>query len=99
MPYTERYVWLRLFSSISPANDLELALLAPAFGTIIGTWLGAVPIPLDWDRPWQAWPTTCVIGAVLGHFVGTAVGVVLVSRNAAKGKVEGGEVEETKKDK
>jgi phosphatidylinositol glycan class F len=22
-------------------------------GTVIGAWLGAVPIPLDWDRDWQ----------------------------------------------
>jgi len=21
--------------------------------TLIGAWLGAFPIPLDWDRPWQ----------------------------------------------
>ena len=32
-----------------------------------GTWFGAFPIPLDWDRPWQAWPITCVIGAVIGN--------------------------------
>lgn len=25
-----------------------------AIGTFIGAWLGAVPIPLDWDREWQA---------------------------------------------
>ena len=24
-----------------------------AIGTFIGAWLGAVPIPLDWDREWQ----------------------------------------------
>lgn len=36
-----------------PANDLELALFAPALGAIIGCWSGAFPIPLDWDRPWQ----------------------------------------------
>lgn len=21
--------------------------------SVIGAWLGAFPIPLDWDRPWQ----------------------------------------------
>ena len=20
---------------------------------LVGAWLGAFPIPLDWDRPWQ----------------------------------------------
>lgn len=36
-----------------PANDLEFALFAPAVGAVTGCWSGAVPIPLDWDRPWQ----------------------------------------------
>lgn len=22
-------------------------------GSVLGAWLGAFPIPLDWDRPWQ----------------------------------------------
>ena len=25
----------------------------PAYGTIIGGWFGAWPMPLDWERPWQ----------------------------------------------
>jgi len=24
-----------------------------AIGTLVGAWLGAAPIPLDWDREWQ----------------------------------------------
>ncbi|CAG5107993.1 Similar to Alcohol dehydrogenase class-3 (Saara hardwickii) [Cotesia congregata] len=31
--------------------------------TLVGTWCGAIVIPLDWDRPWQEWPIPCVIGA------------------------------------
>lgn len=31
---------------------------------IFGAWLGAVVIPLDWDRPWQQWPIPCSAGAV-----------------------------------
>ena len=38
-----------------------------ALGAVVGAWFGAFPIPLDWDRPWQAWPITCVIGAVIGN--------------------------------
>lgn len=38
-------------------------------GAVVGAWLGAFPIPLDWDRPWQAWPTTCAVGAVVGSTV------------------------------
>lgn len=80
---TEQFVWLRLFSSMEPATDLEFALLAPAVGTLLGCWAGAIPIPLDWDRPWQAWPTTCVLGAVLGHTIGSAVSLGVCSYRAA----------------
>lgn len=44
-----------------------------AIGGVVGTWLGVFPIPLDWDRPWQAWPITLVAGAYVGVFVGGAV--------------------------
>lgn len=47
-------------------------------GTIVGAWLGAVPIPLDWDREWQKWPVTVLMGAVGGWAVGkAALGVLL----------------------
>ncbi|ODA80649.1 hypothetical protein RJ55_03608 [Drechmeria coniospora] len=35
-------------------------------GAAVGAWLGAVPIPLDWDREWQKWPVTIVVGMYLG---------------------------------
>jgi len=41
-----------------------------------GSWFGAFPIPLDWDRPWQAWPITCCLGAVTGHVLGNLAGSV-----------------------
>lgn len=25
----------------------------PAVGAVLGSWLGVIPIALDWDRPWQ----------------------------------------------
>lgn len=37
--------------------------------TLFGAWLGAVVIPLDWDRPWQVWPIPCSLGAILGYIV------------------------------
>ncbi|XP_043265696.1 phosphatidylinositol-glycan biosynthesis class F protein isoform X2 [Colletes gigas] len=37
--------------------------------TLLGAWLGAIVIPLDWDRPWQTWPIPCVIGALLGYMI------------------------------
>lgn len=45
-----------------------------AVGTILGAWVGAVPIPLDWDREWQKWPITVVTGAYIGWAVGKTVG-------------------------
>lgn len=39
-------------------------------GGLVGCWLGVIPIPLDWDRDWQDWPITLLIGAYLGAFIG-----------------------------
>lgn len=46
------------------------------WGGIVGAWLGAVPIPLDWDREWQRWPVTIVVGIVVGYIVGRLAGGV-----------------------
>ncbi|KAF5022404.1 hypothetical protein F66182_5544 [Fusarium sp. NRRL 66182] len=47
-------------------------------GTVVGAWLGAIPIPLDWDREWQKWPVTIIAGAYLGYFIGSKLlGTVL----------------------
>jgi len=57
-------------------------------GTIIGAWLGAVPIPLDWDREWQVnncdasglteqkWPITIIVGAYIGHAIGLLLAIM-----------------------
>ena len=50
-------------------DPLAKVLYRNAGGAILGSWLGAFPIPLDWDRPWQAWPLTCVIGCYSGLVV------------------------------
>lgn len=63
-------------------------------GTVLGAWLGAVPIPLDWyvfyvsarkyntdlyrDREWQKWPVTIVTGAYVGYAVGKLLGGTLL---------------------
>ena len=33
---------------------------------MVGSWIGAVPMALDWDRDWQAWPVPVLTGAYLG---------------------------------
>jgi hypothetical protein len=46
----------KLIASVGKSNILR-ALLVECWGgfigTFIGAWLGAIPIPLDWDREWQ----------------------------------------------
>ena len=32
----------------------ERGLYVMVMSTLLGAWLGAIPIPLDWNRPWQA---------------------------------------------
>lgn len=50
-------------------------------GALFGAWLGAVPIPLDWDREWQKWPVTIIVGLYLGHAVGSKlVGTLFYGR-------------------
>lgn len=38
--------------------------------TLAGGYLGAIAIPLDWDREWQVWPVTVLTGVVVGSCVG-----------------------------
>lgn len=53
-------------------------LLSSGFVTLITTWLGVLPIPLDWDRPWQTWPIPLVVGAYAGNFL---AGVIIAFRS------------------
>ncbi|KAI1260980.1 GPI biosynthesis protein family Pig-F-domain-containing protein [Xylariaceae sp. FL1019] len=46
-------------------------------GACVGAWLGAVPIPLDWDREWQKWPVTILCGIYAGYSVGKLIGGTL----------------------
>jgi len=43
-------------------------------GACVGAWLGAIPIPLDWDRNWQRWPVTVVVGMYAGVAIGKVAG-------------------------
>lgn len=63
-------VWKQVWAFARPAD----AVWGGSLGACVGAWLGAVPIPLDWDRPWQAYPITILTGAYLGFAVGQLVG-------------------------
>ncbi|TEB32862.1 hypothetical protein FA13DRAFT_1790539 [Coprinellus micaceus] len=59
------------------------ALVYPWVGAVLGSWIGVIPIALDWDRPWQAWPLTPAYGALLGYILSsvTAVTVEAIFQN------------------
>ncbi len=69
--------WREIASLYSPIDEV----FGGAVGCLLGAWLGAVPIPLDWDREWQKWPITIVTGAYIGYTAG-----VLLGRYVFKGK-------------
>jgi phosphatidylinositol glycan class F len=62
--------WREIASVYSPIDEV----FGGFVGCFLGAWLGAVPIPLDWDREWQKWPVTIVTGAYAGYMVGKLVG-------------------------
>jgi phosphatidylinositol glycan class F len=66
--------WLAVSSFRAPFDEAVGGLV----GGVVGAWLGAVPIPLDWDREWQKWPVTILCGIYLGYLVGKVLGGTLV---------------------
>ncbi len=71
--------WRALAAGLQRAQQLDAA-VGGLYGTCAGAWLGAMPIPLDWDRAWQRWPTTVVVGAYVGHAAGRLLGGLLQKR-------------------
>ena len=67
-------------------------------GAAAGAWLGAVPIPLDWDREWQRWPVTVLVGLGVGYVLGKGIGGT-VGYGERFGVLAGGEEGETKEEK
>ncbi|XP_060129032.1 phosphatidylinositol-glycan biosynthesis class F protein isoform X3 [Zootoca vivipara] len=51
----------------------DSSLQITAMCSVVGAWLGAFPIPLDWDRPWQVWPISCSLGATFGYVAGLLI--------------------------
>lgn len=98
--------WLALLPEVQHEDVAEVAavriqksqpkkrLLGLVWGTLIGAYLGAVPIPLDWDRDWQRWPVTVHVGACIGLALGGTIQLVYDSTVAGgistKGKTHSG---------
>ncbi|XP_054454653.1 phosphatidylinositol-glycan biosynthesis class F protein [Anoplopoma fimbria] len=62
--------WIRVFSRHGAMSVWDTALQITVACTLVGAWVGAFPIPLDWDRPWQVWPVSCSLGATVGFLSG-----------------------------
>ncbi|CAG8544775.1 12002_t:CDS:2 [Acaulospora morrowiae] len=69
--------WSRVFSDNNPESIPEKMIYYTTVTTVVGAWLGATVIPLDWDRPWQVWPISCVIGGYIGHVVGSILSLII----------------------
>ena len=39
----------------------------------IFTFIGIIPIGLDWDKPWQVYPLTIGVGASIGYSIGNII--------------------------
>ncbi|KAI1439089.1 GPI biosynthesis protein family Pig-F-domain-containing protein [Xylaria sp. CBS 124048] len=65
--------WLEILGGLAPFDEAYGGLV----GACVGAWLGAIPIPLDWDREWQKWPVTILCGVYAGYAVGKIIGGTL----------------------
>lgn len=63
--------WREIMCAFLPFD--EAGAWGGVIGALIGGWLGAIPIPLDWDREWQKWPVTIVTGVWLGWAIGRTI--------------------------
>ncbi|KAI1008165.1 hypothetical protein K3495_g74 [Podosphaera aphanis] len=71
--------WREIAAVASPLDEVFGAFV----GAFFGGWLGAIPIPLDWDREWQKWPITVLTGIYLGYASGKLIGCGMMGRKIA----------------
>ncbi|KAI0088219.1 GPI biosynthesis protein family Pig-F-domain-containing protein [Irpex rosettiformis] len=73
----KRMTWICLFAELNPRSPIERSLVYPIVGAFLGCWTGVIPIGLDWERPWQAWPLTPAWGAIGGTILGSLWALVV----------------------
>ncbi|CAI7931410.1 unnamed protein product, partial [Closterium sp. NIES-54] len=47
------HLWRSVLLQFSPASLSEACVVTSAHGAVVGAWIGAWPMPLDWEKPWQ----------------------------------------------
>ncbi|CAI5462246.1 unnamed protein product [Closterium sp. Yama58-4] len=47
------HLWRSVLLQFSPASLPEACVVTSAHGAVVGAWIGAWPMPLDWEQPWQ----------------------------------------------
>lgn len=65
----------------------EYYVLLTGVTALVGAWLGAFVIPLDWDRWWQVWPISCVLGNQGGYCFGLIISAVQILMSSGAKKV------------
>ncbi|DBB12150.1 TPA: hypothetical protein ACH3X3_006257 [Trebouxia sp. C0006] len=63
----------RMLINIRPYGPEETAAAFQAFLSLLATWMGALPMPLDWGKDWQEWPIGCSAGGAYGNILGLTV--------------------------
>jgi len=75
----KQHLIAQLIFDLLPLDNFQFFALRVAGGAILGAWLGAFVIPLDWDRWWQVWPIPCIFGSVTGSTIGLVEGFLELS--------------------
>uniref|UniRef100_A0A1B6D6I1 Phosphatidylinositol-glycan biosynthesis class F protein n=1 Tax=Clastoptera arizonana TaxID=38151 RepID=A0A1B6D6I1_9HEMI len=78
---------LLLFHGVKPNNEFSEVIWRSIQLTILGAWLGAFLIPLDWDCEWQVWPVPCSCGAFLGYVISYFISYLLISVKLYESKI------------
>ncbi len=47
----------------------DLWLFSPQLCCLVGAWLGAIPVSMDWNVPWIRWPLPVALGSMIGYLL------------------------------
>lgn len=73
-----------------PRTPVERALVYPAIGAMMGCWAGAIPIGLDWERPWQVRTTHVPESLIEGRWLIVREGMATYARVRRGGRMHCG---------